>query len=357
MNNATARIQIGGAGGAPSNNVIRSLRESSHRYYLIGTSSQPSDLFLADVDEKYVVLAANHPDYPQNILKIIGRTKPDLLHVQHDFEVRAISRQREKIQSLGVKLFIPAPKTIENCVNKYKSYQIWKATGIRVPKTILLRNAGDLKQAFKKLGETIWIRDSGGGGGQGALPTDNFEFAKLWIDHFQGWGRFSASKLLTKNSVTWLSIWHEGELVVAQSRRRWSWNFGDRTLSGITGVTGVAETISDTVVDRVALDAIHAIDEKPHGIFGVDMTYGHDGWPNPTEINIGRFFTTVYFFTKAGLNLPEIYCSIALKGKFPSLMRKINPLPDGLLWIRGMDVEPVLTNVTELAGVEKSGES
>jgi carbamoyl-phosphate synthase large subunit len=110
----------------------------------------------------------------------------------------------------------------------------------------------------------------------------------------------------------------------------------------------VGETYSDEMVDRISQESIFAIDSKPHGIFAVDMTYDTDGIPNPTEINIGRFFTTHYFFTKAGLNMPKIYCDIALDGNFPNLKKRINPLPDGLIWIRGMDVEPVLTTRGEL---------
>src|SRR3546814_10024483 len=37
---AMARIQIGGAGGAPSNNFIRSLRESARHDHIIGTRSE-----------------------------------------------------------------------------------------------------------------------------------------------------------------------------------------------------------------------------------------------------------------------------------------------------------------------------
>jgi len=48
-----AKIQIGGAVGTPSNNF--SMRESLRNDYLIGTSCIPSDLFLADVDERYVL--------------------------------------------------------------------------------------------------------------------------------------------------------------------------------------------------------------------------------------------------------------------------------------------------------------
>lgn len=348
-----AKIQIGGAGGAPSNGFIRSLRESSRDDYLIGTSCIATDLFLANVNEKYVVPPAVSADYQERILKLLRKVKPDFLHLQNDYEVRAISRLRDRVEDIGIKLYLPNKKTVENCIDKQASYSIWKAAGVTVPETMLMKNENDLKHAFDRLGKTIWIRAVEGAAGRGSLPTDNYDFAKIWIDRFNGWGEFTASELLTEKTVTWLSIWHDGELVVAQSRRRRSWSFGNRTLSGVTGITGVGVTCSDQIVDKVALDAIMAIDSKPHGIFAVDMTYDNDGFPNPTEINIGRFFTTHYFFTKAGLNMPEIYCNIALEGKFPALERRINPLPDGLVWIRGMDVEPVLTTVEELEKIEQ----
>lgn len=348
-----AKIQIGGAGGAPSNNFIRSLRESGREDYLIGTSCDVSDLFLADVDEKYPVPAASDPSYNEFLLRMLEKIKPDFIHLQNDYEVRAVSRLRNQIEALGVKHYLPAADTVENCVDKEKSYQIWQRAGVPVPKTMLLHNPNDLKKAFDLYGDTIWVRAIEGGGGRGALPANNYDFARIWVDRYKGWGEFTASELLTKDTVTWLSIWHHGELVVAQTRRRLSWNFGNRTLSGVTGITGVGETYSDEMVDRISQEAISSIDAKPHGIFAVDMTYDKNGVPNPTEINIGRFFTTHYFFTKAGLNLPKIYCDIALDGNFPSLEKRINPLPDGLIWIRGMDVEPVLTTRTELDAMAK----
>jgi carbamoyl-phosphate synthase large subunit len=348
-----AKIYVGGAGGAPSNNFIRSLRESQRKDYLIGASCTPSDLFLADTNEKHVVPYATSPEYPQSILQLLQNLQPDFMHVQNDHEVLAISRLRDQVQALGVRLFMPAPATIENCINKKKSYEIWRKAGIRVPETMLLRSPEDLRLAFSKFGPKLWIRAIEGAAGHGALPTDDLNFAKLWIDRFNGWGEFTAAQCLTPRTITWLSIWYHGELVVAQTRQRRSWNFGDRTLSGVTGITGVAQTCAIPQVDQIAQDSIFAIDAKPHGIFGVDLTYDHDGYPNPTEINIGRFFTTHYFFTKAGLNMPEIYCNIALEGRFPKLERKINPLPNDLVWIRGMDVEPVLTTLGELERLEQ----
>ena len=83
------------------------------------------------------------------------------------------------------------------------------------------------------------------------------------------------------------------------------------------------------------------------------MTYDNAGHPCVTEINIGRFFTTHYFFTHAGLNMPDIYCRLAIRGEMPALQKKINPLPDGLVWIRGMDVAPVMTTAAELEKVSR----
>jgi len=348
-----ARIHIGAAGGAPSNNFIRSLRKSQRKDYLIGTASTPSDLFLADTDEKYVVPEALSSEYPKALLLILRKAKPDFLHTQNDSEVLAVSRLRDEIAGEKVKTYLPARETIEIAMDKFASYEKWSKAGLRVPKTVLLRNESDLQNAFKQFGPKLWVRAKRGAAGKGALPTESFDFAKLWIEHFKGWGEFTAAERLTEDTVTWQSIWHEGELVVAQTRKRRSWSFGNRTLSGVTGITAVGETCSDTKVDEVAQAAIFALDSKPHGIFGVDMTYDKDGVANPTEINIGRFFTTHYFFTEAGLNMPEIFCNIALDRKFPSLAKKINPLPNGLIWIRGMDTLPALTTAVELEKLEQ----
>jgi carbamoyl-phosphate synthase large subunit len=349
------RIQVGGAGGAPSNNFIRSLHDAPSQYYIIGSCASATDLFLADCDEKHLVPSASDPAYREGLLRLLDRTRPQLMHVQNDFEVRAVSRLRRDIADVGTNLFMPSEDTVETCVDKFKSYKVWARSGVRAPRTMLLHGPDDLRRAFRELGPKVWVRATEGGGGTGALPTDSFDFARLWIERYAGWGVFTASECLTSRTTTWLSIWYEGQLVVAQSRRRWSWNFGNRTLSGVTGITGVGETWADPEVDRLADQAIRAIDARPHGIFGVDMTFGADDLPYVTEINIARFFTTHYFFTKAGLNLPHIYCQLGVDGTYPNLEMKINPLPDGLLWIRGMDVEPALTSADVLERVKSSG--
>lgn len=344
------KILIGGAGGAPTENVIRSLKEDG-REEIIGIGSEPFDMALSASDMLYQVPYAGAPGYKERLFEIIAKEKPDFAHFQNDLEIREVSRMRSDILAQGVKLFMPTEEVIETCVDKGRTAEIWMREGITVPRTMIVEDKDVLKDAFDQLGNDegfIWLRTTVGGGGKGALPTNDYEFACRWIERFNGWGGFTAAELLAKDTVTWLSIWYEGDLVVAQTRKRDSWNFGNRTLSGVTGITRVGVTSSDEVVTSVAQDAINAIDPQPHGIYGVDMTYDSHGFPNPTEINISRFFTTVYFFTAAGLNMPKIFKDIALYGEFPSLEKRINPLPDGLIWVRGMDRLPTLTTIQDL---------
>ena len=340
------KILIAGAGGAPSEGVINSLLMSDKNEVILGMGSEPTDLVLSNAHEKFFVPYADSPEYKSSLLKILNEEKPDLIHFQNDLEIFHASLFRDEIIKTGTKLFMPAHEVIDCCVHKYKTYLKCKEAGIIVPKNIMIQNPDDLKKSFSELGDElgrIWLRASSiGGGGKGALPTNNYEFAKNWIERYNGWGDFVAAEMLTPETVTWLSIWHEGELIVAQTRIRKGWTHGNRSVSGVTGVTKVGQTFSSTEVDRISIETIKAVDDKPHGIYGVDMTYDKNGVPNPTEINISRFFTTVLFFTEAGLNMPNIFKDIVLYNQFPELKKIINPLEDGLLWLRGMDTIPRL---------------
>lgn len=340
------KIIIAGAGGTPSEGVIRSLLRSDIEIEVIGIGSEQSDLIMSSAKRKYLVPYADESNYALELLKVLKKEKPDLIHFQNDSEIFYASKIRDEIFETGTKLFMPKHSVVNTCVNKYQTYLKWKQEGIRVPKNILISNEDDLKTSFEQLSNsqgTLWLRSSSlCGGGKGALPTNSFELSKQWINHYQGWGDFIAAELLTPETVTWMSIWYEGDLVVAQTRKRNGWVHANRTLSGVTGVTKVGETYSDVKVDDISINSIKAIDNRPHGLYGVDLAYDFDGLPNPTEINISRFFTTILFFTSAGLNMPEIFINLALFGKLPILDRTINPLDDGLMWLRGMDYQPQL---------------
>ncbi len=344
------RLLITGAGGTPSTNFVRSLRKSPEEFYIIGLDCNKYYLQRAETDERYLGPYASDEDYIDYLKSIIEKTRPDLLYMQPDQEIVCISKYRDQ---LPVKVFLPDHKTVEICQDKFASFEYWKKAGLKVPETIRINDEADLKKAFEQFGAPVWIRAIiSPGGGKGSFRAPDIKIAKAWIDYCEGWGNFVAAECLQEGSITWQSIWKNGELIVAQGRKREYWEFANRAPSGVTGLTGTGVTVSDPEVDKLAQKAIFAIDKNPNGIFSVDFTYDHQGIPNPTEINIGRFFTTHFFFTAAGLNMPYIFVKLAFDEKIPELPKKINPLPEGLAWVRGLDFQPILTNVKSIQASE-----
>ncbi len=348
------KILITGAGGSPSTNFVRSLKKAPEDFYFIGVDCDSYYLQRAETDEKYLIPSKDDERYLEMLNEIIVRTGADFLHAQNSGELEVLSENRDKLKT---RYFLPSVETIRICQNKFESYQKWAEAGLPQPKTLFLNNENDLKEAFEGLGDDeIWVREIRGSGGRGSLLTKDFEKAKTWIDFKDGWGKFTAAQYLSPQSITWQSIWQDGELIVAQTRKRLYWELAKISPSGISGATGAAVTVSDSQVDEIALKAIKAIDAEPHGIFSVDMTYNKNNVPNPTEINIGRFFTTHEFFTQAGLNMPYIFVKLAFGESYPKPAKTINPLPENLVWIRGMDFLPKLTTVEEIEKYEKEFE-
>lgn len=346
-----AKIVVTGAGSAQSNGVINCLLEDKNDE-IIGLGSDVYDLMLCNAHKKYLVPHSTSDEYKEKFLEILRNEKPHMIHFQHDLELFIALKFRQEIENLGIKLFVPDYETIETCVYKYKSWKKFKEAGIKVPENIIINDENDLKVSFEKLGDEngmVWFRSMLiGGGGKGSFPTNDFNEAYEWISKHNGWGNFVAAELLTKRSVTWLSIWNKGDLVIAQSRKRNGWAHSSLSISGVTGVTKIGETFSDKKVDEIAIKAVKAVSKIPHGIYGVDMTYDKNDIPNPTEINISRFFTTIEFFARAGLNMPLILKNLCICDELPNLKEKINPLDNGLLWLRGMDCVPKLTTLNEL---------
>jgi len=342
------RVMVTGAAGAPALNYIRSLRGADEPFHLIGVDCSKYGLLTAETDERHLVPRASDTDYIPVIVDIIQQTGAEFVFAQPDVEVAVLSRRRAE---LPARTYWPAAETVDICQDKFKSYERWAAAGLKVPETRRLSDADDLRAAMSEWGD-VWLRAVEGAAGRGSLRTSDFDQALRWVDSFHGWGSFTAARYLSPHSVTWQSIWRDGELIVAQGRERLHWEFADRAPSGITGITGVGLTVSDPEVDDIAQRAIRAIDACPHGIFAVDLTRDAEGIPNPTEINIGRFFTTTYFFTAAGLNMPYIFTRLAFGEDVAIPEPRINPLPRNLLWIRGMDRPPVLTDVASVGRAE-----
>lgn len=339
------------ASGGPSTlSFTRSLRDADperKKYRIIGTDCDPYNIHRSEVDVSYLCPKASDPAYVPFLVRLIKEEGVDFLHSQPEIEAYTIGKHRETILATGCRLFMPDQRTIELLRDKWSSYRVWREAGIKVPENVFLHTPDDLKVAFERFGNDIWIRETVGAAGKGSLSRPTFETALNHLNQSKAWGHAVAAEHLSRDTVTWQSIWHDGRLVVAQGRRRHGWAFGNRAQSGVTGLTGVGETVADGTLDELAVRCIRAADARPTGIFSVDFTYDLRGVPNPTEINIAKFFTTHHFVTRTGCNMPEILVQLAF-GEYRGDYEVYNPCRPGMLWIRGIDVLPVLVSKQEV---------
>lgn len=346
------KIIIAGAGSSQSNGVINCLLKDEEENEIIGIGSDRYDLMLCNAHKKYLIPHSTKPDYKDTLLKILNTEKPDMIHFNHDVELAIALKFEDEIRETGVKMLVPDYETIDTCVYKYKSWKKFKEAGVVVPENQVIGTEVDLKRAFKELADdegNIWLRPMIiGNGARGAVKTNDYEEAKEWIDNASGWGAYMAAEVLPGENVTWMAIWNHGELIVAQGRKRGAWAYSAMSPNGISGLTKIGITYSSKELDAIGINCCKAVSKVPHGIYGVDLKCDKNGIPNPTEINISRFFATVEFFAVAGLNMPVILKNLCLYDKKPTLTRICNPLEDNLLWIRGMDERPVLTTEAEI---------
>lgn len=328
-------VLVMGAGGAAANGFCRALQMAGG-YRLVGTNCDRNDLLLAETDHTELTPTPDSDEWADTVRGLVAKYEVDLIHAQPDEEVAALSYMRD------VPTFLPDPVTVKVCQDKWLSHARWRTRPhIPQPRTYQVFFPDDVRNAIRELGE-VWLRRVNGAGGAGSVRTGDPSFAVKWIDRQDGWGRFTAAEVLTSQTATWTSLWCDGRLVACQGRRRASWAYAKNTASGVSGITGIGETYGGTQLAIVGAFAVKAITNHPHGLFGVDCAYDRDGDLNPTEINVGRFHTTVpEFFAQAGFNIADLYVRTGL-GEVETRYENNNPLADGYRWLRTMDKPPVL---------------
>lgn len=331
------KVIVTGAGGPAGVNFINSLRIAPEKFYIIALDQNPYHLEWTNADEKFVVPQSTDKNYITEVTGIIKKTRADFLHFQPDIDVKIFSDNREKLK---IKMFIPSKKTIDICQDKYKSQEKWGETDLPLQKAIYVTNTiPSLKKAAKVFGYPYWLRASQGASSRGSTPITNIKTAISWLSYWKSRGvnwKFIAQEILPGRNIAFQSLWKNGELITSAARERLEYIYPQLAPSGVTNTPVIARTIHNEKVNDIAIRAVLSIDPKATGIFCVDMKENKNGVPVPTEINSGRFFTTSFFFTKAGINMPFFYVKLGMGEKIPKLP-KVNAIPPNWYWIRHID--------------------
>ncbi|MCA9523214.1 MAG: hypothetical protein KC609_19695 [Myxococcales bacterium] len=344
MERTDKRILITGCGGPIGVNVTRSLRMAPEALRLVGTDCNRFHLHLALTDSAHWVPPAREGEaYLAALRALIERESIGMILPTHPAEVRALSALRTELGA--VRLFIPPDAVIHAAQDKWRTNQTLLAAGVPVPRTFRLDDEASVVRAFDELStRPVWVRGAGvpgAGIGIASLPCREPRHASAWVDHWRGWGKMIASEYLAGRNLTWSGLFDQGRLVASQSRERLEYVLPHVSPSGITGAPAVSRTIASGALQQTGLTAVSALAPEPHGIFFVDFKENDDGVALVTEINAGRFGTTIHFYSEAGFNFPYALVQLAY-GEWSETTPRIDPIAPNTYWIRTLDCGPVL---------------
>jgi len=340
------RILVTGAGGPAGINFIKAVRLAPERIHIVGSDVNRWHLELPSIDRAYLLPPASSPRYIKKLNELIRTEKIEFVHCQPDAEVEVVSENREKVKA---STFLPSKKAIRICHDKFKTYEILMENNVPVPETFLIDDQSTISSGLSRLlksGDVAWLRAARGAGSRASLPVRSESLAREWINYWRntrsvGSSHFIISEFLPGKDFAFQSVWKDGKLVTSQARVRLEYLFGNLTASGQTSSPSVAMTVHQNSVNKTATQAILSVDEKPNGVFCVDLKENKHGVPCVTEINAGRFFTTSDFYAHLGCNMPWILVRLAYGEKI-SRMRKYNAVPEEVYWIRIMDGGSIL---------------
>lgn len=335
------KILLLGAAGSAGINFIKAIQLESS-IDVVAVDINKYYLEMVPVKRKYLLTRqkGNEPEYIGKINKIIHKEHIDFVHAQPDTEVKILSDNRDIIHA---QTLLPSRRAIDIYQDKWKTYEILKKRSIPVPQTYDIGTERQMKNLFSHQKDMLWIRSNKGAGGKASLPVNSYEQASMWMQFWKSRGLsrndFSVSEFLPGREISCLMIWHDGVLICSQQKERLEWLQSNVSVSGSGTTTAIQKTVEDPMVNEICMSTICSVEEKPQGVYVIDVKQNKKGIFCVTEINAGRFFTTSLFYATAGVNMPYIYVALGLGLKIPKVS-PYNSLSKDLYWIRIADGGP-----------------
>jgi carbamoyl-phosphate synthase large subunit len=346
-----ARLLITGAGSGPANNFMHSLRTGEPGLTLVGAHHDRFLLKKSRADHNYLVPAASSPGFVSAVRRVVEAERIDLLVPTSDTDVAIVSRHRRRIPC---RLFLPRPRVIRVCQDKYRLGALLGSRGIPVPRTYPITSAGTITRAFHRLGSPrlAWCRIRFGNGSLGALPVKRPGQARAWIDYWREMRgvparAFTLSEYLPGRDFGCQSLWHEGRLLLVKTFERLSYITTGGNPSGVSSAAALAKSVVEPRVADVCAAAVRVLDRRASGLFSIDLKENAAGTPCVTEVNAGRPLAGTNLLDLTGKhNMATAYVRIAL-GE-PWELHGEQDGADAWYLVRDLDTPPDLFQAEEL---------
>ncbi|MGA3190952.1 MAG: hypothetical protein ABSD73_00380 [Candidatus Bathyarchaeia archaeon] len=349
-------VLVTGTGGIGGINFVRALRlaetQNSTKLFLACTDHNPYYLQFPQADVRFVSPRHDDPNFVPTLLKLIKKYAIRFLHPHPSSEARVVSENSVLFKNEKVETYLPKPTSI--MPDKLEMHNALSKQNVPVPRTMAPNSLNNIDDAFSEIGRPLWIRAKHGAGGRLGLKVDTPEQARHWVtlnalQNRAAIGDFILQEYLPGRDLAFDSLWFKGQLITSYARERLEYALKHVSLSGITGTPTIAKTVREQELNRVGVEAIKALDSKPHGFFSVDAKEDITGKPMITEVD-GKWHTTAplwgYAFAKAfkkpELNIAYAYLMLGLNGSLSVDLPTYDLFPGNYYLVRQLDAGVIL---------------
>lgn len=349
-------VLVTGVGGPTPRSFVRAVIDSGcDSYRFIGVDSNPLAIGLYDENSfvaGYVVPPATDRAYWSYIEKIVKDHNVKFAVVMPEIEVIEWSKAIE-VGVAPCESLISAPSPLSDLVDKKRLHEVLEGEEY-IPRYYTFESGGDVKSA--PLNYPFWVRATFGSSGLGSLKVNSAKELDEWVNINPSVKEFIASEFLPGRNLACKLIYKDGVLLRSACAERKAYIMSKVAPSGITGNTSFGRMVNDSRLVEISEHAINTIfsrhEAMPHGVFTVDFKENSNGVPMITEINV-RFVAFASSLAKAGANLPLDYLDANLRTEGFCFDRKDYKFPDGTIFLRDVDENPVVMNERELLKLEK----
>jgi carbamoyl-phosphate synthase large subunit len=349
-------ILVTGVGGPTPRSFVKAVKLSDNKavknYKFIGVDCNPLAYGLYDkglFEKTFVVPLAAESGYWERINELVEREKIDGAVILPEVEVLEWAENHSKLKK-KIQLHLPDFRLASALVNKHRLQEFLEGTGLVPEYGRVDPKSMDYESLANSIGVPFWIRSSEGSSGLGSLKIESEGSLSQWISINSGVTEFIASEFLPGRNMACKMLYFDDKLVRTACAERVEYIMAKVAPSGITGNTSFGRLINEPELVQLSEKALKLISSELgtglNGIFTVDYKEDAEGNPKITEINI-RHVAFTSSIAAGGANIPmDTLHQLFIGDLKPE--RIDYEYEEGLIFLRDVDVEPILMRKEDL---------
>jgi len=301
--------------------LLQSFRKASRslgiKACLMGTDVSPLSPAWCLCDKAFLVSPVTHRDYIRQLLSIAAEHRVRLLVPTVDLDLAVLARNRQRFESIGCKILVSDPETIETCQDKRKTFRFLSRHGFTTPLTVGPHRMLTGPRHGRPSYPCVLKPSDGYASRHNVVVKDRRELAFF----AQRIPRAICQPLIRGTEYTCdVYVDFHGKVRTVVPRRR---------IEVRSGEVSKAQVVKDRAIMERAADVVAALGAGP-GVITVQLIVARGGGIHIIEIN-PRFGGGAPLSIRAGADFPR-WLFLELLGREPQI--RFDGFRDGLLMLR-----------------------